>query len=206
MKKEKMNYYDEFLKNINCALESAKILHKYMEGFDKSKSVEIENIVHEIENEADRNLHNILNYLVRDFITPIDRDDIMILSHTIDDLEDCIDEVVININILDISKIRSDINQFTELIVKVCEKLHDMFLKFKDTKKYDEMKNMIIEINQIEEMGDSLYQKAISDLFKNETDSIEVIKWKNIYDCLEVCLDTAENIANEVENIIMKMS
>ncbi len=206
MKKEKMNYFNEFSKNINCALESAKILNEYIKDFDKLRSVEMENKVHELENEADRNLHDILNYLVRDFITPIDRDDIMILSHTIDDLEDCIDEIVININIFDISQIRSDVSQITELIVKVCEKLQDMFLKFKDTKKYDEMKNMVIEINGIEEIGDSLYQKAISELFKNEKDSIEVIKWKNIYDCLENCLDTAENIANEVENIIMKMS
>ena len=206
MKKEKMNYFDEFVKNSDCALKSAKILNEYMKDFDKSKSLEMEKRVHELENEADRNLHNILNYLVRDFITPIDRDDIMILSHTIDDLEDCIDEIVININIFDITKIRNDVNQFTELIVQVCEKLKGMLLRFKDTKKYNEMKNMIIEINQIEEIGDSLYQSAISELFKKESDSIEIVKWKNIYDCLEAFLDTAENIANEVENIIMKMS
>ena len=206
MKKEKLNYYDEFVKNVNCCLKSATILDNYVKNFDKSKSEEKENSVHELENEADKNLHDFLNYLVRDFITPFERDDVIVLANSIDNLEDCIDEVVININILNINSVRSDISQFTELIVVVCEKLRDMMIKYKDTKKYDEMKSMIIEVNRIEEEGDSLYQRAISELFKNENDSIEVIKWKNIYDCLENCLDTAESIANEIDTIIMKMS
>ena len=68
------------------------------------------------------------------------------------------------------------------------------------------MKSMVIEVNRIEEEGDSLYQTAISDLFKNEKDVIEVIKWKSLYGCLETCLDSAESVANEIESIIMKMS
>ena len=92
------------------------------------------------------------------------------------------------------------------MIVSACEKLKELLVKFKDTKKYDEMKSMVIEVNRIEEEGDSLYQTAISDLFKNEKDVIEVIKWKSLYGCLETCLDSAESVANEIESIIMKMS
>lgn len=206
MKKEKLNYFDEFVKNSNCCLKSALILDDYIKNFDKSQSEEKENEVHELENEADQNLHDILNYLVKDFITPFDRDDIIALANAIDNLEDCIDEVVIDINIFNVTNIRTDISQFTELIVSACEKLKELLVKFKDTKKYDEMKSMVIEVNRIEEEGDSLYQTAISDLFKNEKDVIEVIKWKSLYGCLETCLDSAESVANEIESIIMKMS
>jgi len=47
--------------------------------------------VHQIENEADKNLHEIINYLIKDFLPPIEREDIITLSHRIDDVIDCID-------------------------------------------------------------------------------------------------------------------
>lgn len=206
MKKEKLNYFDEFVKNVNYCLESAIILDNYIKNFDRSKSEEIEDKVHKFENEADQNLHDILNYLVRDFITPFDRDDVIALANSIDNLEDCIDEVVIDLNIFNVTSIRDDISQLTELIVVACKKLKELLVKFKESKKYDEMKSMVIEVNRIEEEGDSLYQMAISYLFENEKDAIEIIKWKSLYGCLETCLDSAESVANEIEGILMKMS
>ena len=106
MKKEKFNYYNEFITNINYTLESAQILNDYISDFDSTKSAKKEEMVHNLENEADKSLHNILNYLVKDFIPPIDREDIIQISNSIDDLEDCIDDVVIKINIYKITKLR----------------------------------------------------------------------------------------------------
>lgn len=205
MKKEKLNYYDEFIKNVNIIVQSAKILDEYINCFDSSKSSEKEKDVHKLENEADQNLHNILNFLIKDFVPPIDREDIVEISHAIDDLEDCIDDVVIKVNIFNITRLRPDVKNFTALILECCEKLKDLFLLFKDNKKHSQMHDAIIEVNRIEEAGDTLYQNSISELFKNESNAIDVVRWLNLYNCLEDCLDHAEVVANCVEGIVMKL-
>lgn len=206
MGKEKLNYYDEFVKNMDYALESARILNEYIDNFDSDKSKAKEESVHKLENEADRNLHNLLNCLTRDFVPPFDREDIIEISHNIDDLEDCIDDVVIKVNIFNVTVLRSDVKQFTKLILEGCEKLENLFVLFKNNKKRIEMHDTIIEVNRIEEVGDSLYQNAINELFVNEKDAIEVVKWMNLYNCLEDCLDQAEKVANCVEGITLKLS
>ena len=206
MKKEKFNYYNEFITNINYALESAKILNDYISDFDSTKSAKKEEMVHNLENDADKNLHNILNYLVKDFIPPIDREDIIEISNSIDDLEDCIDDVVIKINTYKITKLRPNAKQFTELILECCQKLKNLFTLFKNSKNYTEMHNTIVEVNQLEEVGDSIHQNAISELFTNESNPIEITRWLSLYNTLEDCLDQAEAVANTLESIVMKLS
>lgn len=206
MKKERLNYFDEFLKNISYAVESAYVLDEYINNFNSEISFEKEQIVHKLENDADYNLHNILNYLIKDFVPPFDREDIIMLVHDIDDLEDDIDEVVININILGVQKLRSDASKFTDLISKTALKLKELFLKFKETKKYDIIHKYVIEISESEEVGDKLYQDSMRNLFLNEKDPIEIIKWRKIYDCLENCMDSCEKIANSVDEIILKLN
>ena len=122
MKKEKLNYFDEFIKNIDFALRSSIILNEYIEHFNSEISKEKEEVVHKLENEADQNLHLVLNYLIKDFVPPFDREDIIMLAHAIDDLEDNIDEIVINLDIFGIEKVRNDAKDFTELIQRACEK------------------------------------------------------------------------------------
>ena len=206
MKKEKLNYFDEFVKNVSYALESAEILNEYVNDFNSDIVCEKEEIVHKLENDADHNLHNILNYLIKDFVPPFDREDIIMLVHSIDDLEDNIDEVVINLNILGVMNLRDDAKDFTILIKNSTAKLKELFLKFKDIKKYEIIHKYVIEINEAEDMGDKIYQKSMKNLFTNESNPIEIIKWRKIYDCLENCMDSCEKIANNVEEIILKLN
>ena len=126
MKKEILNYYDEFIKNADYALETATILKEYVNNFDSNISEEMENKVHAFEKEADKNVHKILNYLIKDFLPSIDREDIVRLVHRIDDFIDSIDEVVINIDILDVTILRDDINKFIDLPYNGCISLKEM--------------------------------------------------------------------------------
>lgn len=205
-KKEELNYFDNFVKNANYALESAKILKEYIDNFDANKSIEKENMVHNLENEADKNQHLVLNYLIKDFLPPIDREDIIMLCHKIDDISDNIDEVVINIDILNVKKLRDDVKTFAQLLLNACEKTTEMLNKFKNIKKFAEIKEVIIEINKLEEDGDKLYQDAIRNLYNTPKDPIEVITWTTLYNCLENCFDSCENVADCVEEILMKNS
>ena len=60
------------------------------------------------------------------------------------------------------------------------------------------------EVNRIENEGDVLYRKALAELFREEKDPIELIKWKHLYEQLEHSLDSCEHVANIIEGVITK--
>ena len=91
-----------------------------------------------------------------------------------------------------------------DIFYKLSILLKEMLEKFKDKKKHEEVNKYIIEINNIEESGDRLYENSIKSLFKTETNPIEVIKWNTIYNTLEDGIDSFESVANTIGEIILK--
>ena len=66
------------------------------------------------------------------------------------------------------------------------------------------MLRFCIEAKKLEEEGDAIYHQALGDMFETERDALEVIKWKEIYDNLELTLDQGEDVANVLESITIK--
>jgi len=91
-------------------------------------------------------------------------------------------------------------------IFQCIRELEVLFKNLKDIKTSSIVQEQIIEVNRIENEGDIVYRKALTKLFKNEKDPIEVIKWKQLFELLEDSLDACENVANIVEGIVMKYS
>ncbi len=204
MKNKEFNYYDEFIKNVEICCNISNILNQHTENFQNEDAKETEKMVHKLENDADLNLHNIKNYLLKDFLPPIEREDIVLLINKIDDVVDNLDEIIIDLNIFNVKVLREEFKEYTQLINKACLKLKEMMLNFKYLKKYEETKSIVIEINHLEEQGDSLFEKSIKNLYDNETNAIEILKWHNIYECIEKCMDSCECVADCVEEILMK--
>ena len=204
MKKKELNYYDKFIRNSEIALKMSEILKDYAENFDYDMSEEKEKKVHNLEREADKNIHAVLKYLVGDFLPPIDREDIVLISNKLDDIIDNIDAIVINIDILDVKEIRDNLKKFSRLINKMCKNTYEMMNKLKTSKKYEEIHELVVSINKLEGEGDKLYESTVRDLFATETNPIEVIKWHKIYMCAETFCDSCESLANTIGEVIMK--
>lgn len=204
MKKEELNYYDCFIKDTEIALRMTIILKEYVENFDYDKSKEKEKTVHDLEREADNNTHKILKYLVQDFLPPIDREDVALIANKMDDIIDDIDSVVINIDILDVKEIRPDFIQFIKLIYEICQNVGKMMNKLKTSKKYEEIDELVVAINKLEGEGDKIYESAVRNLFINETNAIEILKWHKMYQCVEQVCDSCEGLANTIGEVIMK--
>lgn len=205
-KKEEYNYFDEFANNSKYIVESAEILKETLGNYSQEKLKENITRVHKLENDADKALHRMREYLIKDFLPPIDREDIVLIGHRLDDIEDYIDEILINLNILDISTVRNDALEFTDLLIECAHSVKDALENFKNFKKADIVKEKSIAINVLEEKADRLYEKAMKNLYKEEKNPIEIIKWTTIYNCLENTTDACERVADCLEDIVMKNS
>ena len=205
-KKEKYNYFDEFIKLSDCIVQSAEILRDVFTNFDLDKLEEKTSQVHHLENEADKIIHTMRNYLIKDFLPPIDREDIAQIGHKLDNIEDCIDEILINIKILNVTEIKKEVNEITEILLIATKAVKEMFIEFKNIKKFDEIKKKIIEVNELEEKGDRAYEKIMSSLYRTEINPFNLIKWTNIYNWLENAIDYCEQVSDCVEDVILTNS
>ena len=205
-KKEKLNYFDEFIKNAELATKIVKKLREIIEKFEESKMEEKAMELHEIENKADSNLHNLKDYLLKDFLPPIDREDILSIAHQIDNIIDGIDEIIIDMSIFNITYIRPEMKELLDLLVGTVNKTYDLLAEFKNTKHKETIRQKCIEVNNLEEQGDRLYEKAIRGLFIIQEDAIEIIKWTNIFEAIETSFDACENVADCIEEVLMKNS
>ena len=205
-KKEEFNYFDEFAKSAKLATEAVAELNNYIMNFNKENSEEEMKKIHDIENKADKNLHELKNYLLRDFLPPIDREDILEIANKIDDFIDDIDEIVIDLNIYNISEITNEIKELIGLLENATKILYDLIIEFKNFKKIQEIKQKVVEVNKIEEQADKIYEKAIKQLYNEEANAIQIMKLSNIYEIIENCFDSCENIADSIDDVLLKNS
>ena len=205
-KKEEYNYFDEFVKNSRYIVESAEILKETLKNYSREKLIKSIAKVHTLENEADQTLHKMRSYLIKDFLPPIDREDIVFIGHRIDDVEDCIDEILINFNILNVTTLREDVVEITNVLIECTQSLKEALMNFQNFKKPELVKEKSIAINVLEEKADKLYEKAMKKLYEEETNAIEIIKWTTIYNCLENATDACERVGDCLEDVVMKNS
>ena len=154
-----------------------------------------------LEHEADEITHEVVSRLDRTFITPIDREDIYLLSSHLDDVIDGIDGTARWAKIFRLGDPPDGIVQLCDLVGRITGELEVAvgILRGKD----DSAKHRI-EVKRLEEEGDSLYHEKLGRLFDMEKDPIEIIKWKEIFDNLEATMDDAEDVANVLESIALK--
>ena len=205
-KKENYNYFKEFITLTDYIVESANTLKDIMENFNVERLSTDIHEVHRLENEADKIVHKMRSYLIKDFLPPIDREDIALISNKLDNIEDGIDEILINVKILDITEIKLEVIELIDILVMCCVAVKDIFIDFNNFKNIELINQKVIQVNRLEELGDRTYEKLMTSLYKSEKDPVKLIKWTNIYKCLEDTIDSCEEIGDCIQDVVMKNS
>ena len=205
-KKENNYYFDAFAKGISYANDAAALLENIFEKFDASTIKAQLDKMHTIEHTADGVKHEMMERLVKEFLPPIEREDIVELAHTIDEVTDLIEDVLLRIYMYNVTTLRPDVKDFTKLITRCCADLKEMSLELPNYRKSASLLAKIKDVNTGEEEGDRLYVEATRRLYSEEKDPVTVFAWTNIYDRLEKCCDGCEKVAETVELIILKNS
>lgn len=205
-KKSENFYFDNFVESVRQSCAAAQFLEATVNTFDADDLPDKMAEMHELEHRGDALKHAMMEDLLRAFITPIERDDIVQLSQNIDDLTDAIEDVLIRLYISNVRTVREDMAAFAALIVKCCQATCDLMEDFRSFKKSKTLSERIIEINHLEEEGDRFYIEAMRRLHDGTVPALEVIVWREIYSYLERCCDACEHIADVVQSIVIANS
>jgi len=205
-KKEKYDYFEEFISMTEYIEKSANILKELLSNFNQEKLDKSIEEIHKLEHSSDRVVHKMRENLIKDFLPPIEREDIAVIVNKLDSVEDGIDELAIDFKILNIKHIKEDTVEIIDILVKATSAVKGIFEKLSDLKHPELIKEKVIVVNKLEEQGDRIYERIISNLYSNEKDPIELIKWINIYKCFEETIDSCEEISDCIQDVIMKNS
>jgi hypothetical protein len=194
-------YFDRFTELASRTHEAAVILNRF---FTSEASVAtVADQIKRLEHECDEISHEILRSIDRTFITPIDREDIHQLAVRLDDVIDLIDGTVRRLAVFNISEPTPAGRRLAGIIVQITQ---EMVEAVADLRKQKGVIEHCIRMKKFENEGDVAYHDAIGSLFREAIPPIEVIKWKDVYDQMEECIDRCEAVAHVLESVVLKHS
>lgn len=205
-KKQGNNYFEMFVNMVDYCCQAAEYLHGSLEKFAPELLQEQIKEMHAIEHRADIAKHDMMRKLVKEFITPIERDDIIELSVCIDDVTDAVEDVLLKMYMYNIRSLQPEAIEFSSIIEQCCKALQKALLEFHNFKKSSTIHDMLVEINRLEEVGDRLYSEAVRRLYTTGGDPLQVLAWTETYRRMEHCCDACEHAADVIESVIMQNS
>lgn len=182
-------------------INTAKLLKKLEKTNDAKKQTRA---MKKIEHTADEITHNIIKNLNQTFITPIDREDITLLASHLDDIFDEMDRAINRLYIYKISPIPPAVFQYCRLIEKSLLEVAKGIRELPNSKNRPQILHYCEVINEIENKMDDLHRKTLGELFSKKKSPILIMKLREIYEALENVTDRCEDVANNLETIIIK--
>lgn len=197
-------YFDNFTASTALSKKAALYLVECLENYNPENIEQMLQKMHEIEHSADKKKHEMNEALIKAFVTPVDREDLAMLSHNLDQVTDKIEEVLQKFYIYNIQSVEPSIVEFAKKIVKSTELLCQLMDEFENFKRSKKIRSIIIGLNDVEEECDSLYLTSMRNITRNPADAYTAISLCKIYDCFEACADACEHASECVDTVIMK--
>lgn len=197
-------YYDNFAECTALAKKAATYLVECLENYDPEKIEKMLEEMHVFEHSADIKKHEMSEALAKAFVTPVDREDLDMMSQQLDTVLDLLEEVLQKLYIYNVKTIEPAAIEYSKHLIKACDLLCEIMAEFENFKKSKKLRALIIAENDVEEECDKLYLATMHDLTKNSTDVLTTISWYKIYDCFEACSDACEHVSECVGSIVMK--
>ena len=198
------NFFKLFEKQISYAVDAARFFKEVVSQGRVNEDTLSK--MSAIEHQADDVAHTIIEQLNKTFITPIDREDIHALTMEIDDIVDMIDTIVNRMRIYNITGVDKNLVEFAKVIEESVQAVERAVGGLRNIKNVKVVYDACVEVNRLENVGDTMRDEMLMELFAPVKDPIAVIKWKDIYQDAETVLDVCEDVAHVVDSIMVKQA
>lgn len=181
------------------------LIQALMDG-DADKATKSAEDIDTYETRADHITHETVSALHKSFITPFDRDEIHQLISGMDDILDLTQDVAESMNLYDIRRVTPEAKQLADIGLECCRRVQAAVNQLHSMDNAPTILKNCQEIDHLESDADRVMREAMSKLFREEADVLQVIKLKAIYELLESVTDRCEDVANTIEGIVLENS
>jgi predicted phosphate transport protein (TIGR00153 family) len=198
------SFFDDFERHAQKTVEGCRTFVDMAEG--KIAAADAGKKIKQVESECDAITHHVVERLHKVFITPIDRNDIFRLISKMDDVMDFVEAAAQRITLYEVKSDNGELYSMARVLLSGSERISEAVAGMRNLKHPDLIMEKCVEINRLENEADVQLRSALAKLFKQEKDPIEVIKWKEIYELVEVATDRCEDVANIIEGVVLENS
>jgi predicted phosphate transport protein (TIGR00153 family) len=190
---------------------SAENIYQAIQYFDREIRVgdaahwpELRRQMKEYEHTGDEFTHEIIDRLDKTFVTPIEREDILALAHSLDDVVDICDAICERLVLYRIDTMRPAVMEISSLAVEGARELTFLIRSLRNMSDTRDIRLHIRRVHVLENQADSVYHSALAELFKDPKDPIELMKWKELLDHIENATDRIELVAKVIGSTVMR--
>ncbi len=199
---------DKFFKYFNDLADAICEASMILKSFVENRSDPATNLekINEVEERGDIVLSEVMKRINNSFITPFDREDILMLARELNNVVDHVQGTMEKIVIYKVGQPKEDyVLKLVQVLEEAAHEIKNAVAKLPDVRsKSSEIIDSCEKIRSFEHEGDYLYRAGIALLFENTSNVIDIIKWKEIYEHLETTLDYCENVSNILKGVAIK--
>ena len=195
-------FFDLFEAGAQNMVKTAQKLKQLVDTWENVEEKVSE--ITKLEHEGDRITHKVMEQLHRTFVTPFDREDIALLSHTLDDVTDFIHAAADAMFIYKVDRPGQRAKELSDTIVQATAEVERAMPQLRHRAQLRQILERCVEINRLENEADRVFRSAMAELFTDTTDIAEIIKWREIYEHMESATDRCEDVANVLEGVALK--
>lgn len=196
------HFFDLFEAASVNMVEAARRLADLMDSFEAVE--EKARGLKDLEHKGDGLTHQIMNELRQTFIPPFERDDIVALAESLDDVVDYIEEASARMVMYRVEQPTLTAKELAHIVVLMAEEIQRTMPWLRKREDMHRIIPATVEINRLENEADDALRRGLSELFDNPKDLLHVIKWREIYEFLEGATDRGEDVANVLEGVVLK--
>ncbi len=204
LKPQDERFFTYFEDSSEAICEAAHILKAFFEGRgDPSMNLER---INEVEHHGDRIFLKTIERINNSFITPFEREDILMLAQELNRVLDHIQGTMEKVVIYKAGKPKENyVLEMVNVLEEAAEEIKIAVLSLRDIRaNHKKIIESCEKIRSFEHQGDNLYRAGIATLFEKTENVIEIIKWKEIYEHLETTLDYCESVSNAIKGVAVK--
>ena len=195
-------FYDLFEKATENLVFAAE---KLVDLFENCQDVELKaKQLKELEEQGDSITHQILQRVHGSFVTPIDREDINLLAHTLDDVLDFMEAAGRSVFLYHIEDTTERARQLCAIVLRMAQELNTVLPRLRHRDQFNQIMEECVVINSMENEADDVHHAALAELFDDCSDPCRIIKWREIYEHLETATDRGEDVADVLEGVVLK--
>jgi predicted phosphate transport protein (TIGR00153 family) len=201
---KEQSFFDDFEEQARRTLAGCRAFQELSEDLSRSPTRAKE--IKAIEEQCDAVTHRVVEKLHKVFITPLDRNDIYRLITKMDDIMDHVEAASERLALYEIPTPTKELGDLARVLVVSVERVLEAVTGLRDLKNPQVILEKCVEINRLENEADALLRGTLARLFREEKDPIAIIKWKEIYELLEIATDRCEDVANIIEGVVLENS
>jgi predicted phosphate transport protein (TIGR00153 family) len=192
-------FYQLFEQASQNVAEAAEMLLAMVTDYDDPEASAA--AIKQRESEGDETTHRIMRALATTFVTPFDREDIHDLASELDDILDETDAAADLFVLHRIAQPLPGMRQLAAVLVQIAGKVHEAISQLRSP---GSLTPILLDLHRLEDQGDRIYRKTTAALFSGDYAALDVLRFKEVVDQLELAIDHCESVANTLETIALK--